>query len=212
MQKNLILIDDHKMIIYGLKCYIQHHSAWSVLFTAASKTELLQNLSEYKESFFSESEEVQNIALIDIKVGDSDGYELCRLVKEQIPGIHCIMYSMYSTYGNIMYAFESGAEGFLSKEADENELILALDAVSSGKVYIQQDLMKTVLVNSNKMSLLTRREKQIFDLLINNEEKKAICQELKITIHTLENYLSILYSKLEVQDMEELKKKYGGKV
>ena len=55
------------------------------------------------------------------------------------------------------------------------------------------------------MSLLTRREKQIFDLLINNKEKKAICQELKIKIHTLENYLSILYSKIEVHDMEELK-------
>ena len=114
-------------------------------------------------------------------------------------------------FGSTSESEFSGIQGF-SKEADENELILALDAVSSGKVYIQQDLMKTVLVNLNKMSLLTRREKQIFDLLINNKEKKAICQELKITIHTLENYLSILYSKLEVQDMEELKKKYGGKV
>ena len=62
------------------------------------------------------------------------------------------------------------------------------------------------------MSLLTRHEKQIFGLLINNKEEKAICQELKITIHTLENYLSILYSKIEVHDMEELKWKYGGKV
>lgn len=212
MKKNLILIDDHVMILHGLATYIENHSNWKALFTASSKAQLLENLTENKETLTDNTEEVQNVALIDIKIGDDDGYEICRFLKEKVPGIRVIMYSMYSTYGNVMYAKECGAEGFLSKNAGEAELIIALDAVASGKTYIQQDLMNMILESSNYLNRLTPREKQIFDMLCDNKNKKEICHSLNISQRTCENYLSLLYDKLEVKDSDELKKKYGGQI
>lgn len=212
MKKNLILIDDHVMILHGLATYIENHSSWKALFTASSKAQLIQNLSELKDELEGTTEEVQNVALIDIKIGEDDGYEICRLLKEKVTGIKCIMYSMYSTYGNVMYAKECGADGFLSKNAGESELILALDSVASGKTYIQQDLMNMILESSNYLNRLTPREKQIFDMLCENKSKKEICHSLNISQRTCENYLSLLYDKLEVKDSDELKKKYGGQV
>lgn len=210
MTKNLILIDDHVMILHGLATYIEHHSQWKVTFMASAAAEAVKKLEESKT--FLLQEDSINIALIDIKIGDDDGYQLCRQLKAKIPGLKCIMYSMYSTYGNIMYAKECGAEGFLSKNAGEDELIIALDAVSNGKTYIQQDLMDIILESSNYLNRLTPREKQIFDKICDGKNKKEICQRLNISQRTCENYLSLLYDKLEVKDSNELKKKYGGQV
>lgn len=212
MQKKLILVDDHKMILHGLTSYIEKASTWNVVFSATSKCELQEKLEVHKNDFLSETpdEPVQIVALLDINVGNDDGYELGKILREKIPSIRCIMYSMYCTYGNIMFAFENGAQGFLSKDSDETELILALDAVGAGKTYLQQDLMQKVIENTNKISLLTVREKQVFDLVCEGKTKKEISHDLKVSIRTCENYFSILYSKLGLTGFEDLVSKFGG--
>lgn len=214
MNKHLILIDDHKMILYGLKGFIESSSSWRVLFSASGKEDLLSQIEEVKYMIPASEEESENkddcfVAIVDIKCGEDNGYDIVELLRKKIPGIKCIMYSMYSTYGNIVYAFEKGIEGFLSKDADDSELILALDAVSQGKTYIQQDLMKNIVLVSNRVALLTPREKQVFDMICEGIDKKEICSKFKISLRTCENYFSMLYSKLGVNDVKELKEKYG---
>lgn len=213
MQKKLILVDDHRMMLHGLTGYITRSSSWNVVISAVSKNELLEKLKNQKNDFLSENSEepVQIVALLDIKVGEDNGYELGEIIKKELPEARFIMYSMYCTYGNIMYAFEHGASGFISKDSEESELILALDAVGAGKTYLQQDLMQKVIENTNKISLLTVREKQVFDLVCEGKTKKEISQILKVSIRTCENYFSFLYSKLGIDGFEELVSKFGGK-
>lgn len=210
MNKHLILIDEQKMILYGLKSFIESSSAWKVSFMASSLEDLTSKMDE-NDSVLSDSECNEDcfVAIVDIKCGNDSGYDIVNLLREKIPGIKCIMYTMYSTYGNIVYALETGIEGFLSKKSDENGLILALEAIVQGKSYIQQDLMKDTLLVSNKVALLTSREKQVFDLLCDGLDKKEICSRLKITIRTCENYFSVLYSKLGVNDIREMEEKFG---
>lgn len=210
MQKNLILIDDHAMILHGLGTYIEHHSSWKVLFKASSLNAALENLNENDLQL---NEKISStIALIDIKLEDANGYDLCRIIKENYPAIKCIMYSMYSSYGNVMTAIECGADGFISKNAKEDELIAALEAVSAGEQYIQEDLRGMMRENSSVLSILSPREKQIFDYICKGNNKTQICRELGISKRTCENYLSLLYDKLDVKNMEELQIKYGGKI
>lgn len=210
MKKNLILIDDHTMILHGLETFIEHHSTWQVLFKASSENETLENL-ENSARQISENNS-STIALIDIKLEDTNGYELCKLIKEKFPNIKCIMYSMYSSYGNVMTALECGADGFVSKTAKESELIAALDRVSDGEQYIQEDLRDMMRENTNFLSLISLREKQILDYICKGNNKTQICRELGISKRTCENYLSLLYDKLDVKDMNELQIQYGGKV
>lgn len=210
MKKNLILIDDHTMILHGLGTYIEHHSSWEVLFKASSKNELFENLDE-SDSQIKENKS-STIALIDIKLEDANGYDLCRIIKEKYPEIKCIMYSMYSSYGNIMTALECGADGYISKNAKEDELIQALDEVSCGEKYIQKDLRNMMQENEDYLSRLSPREKQILDFICKGNNKPQICRELEISKRTCENYLSLLYDKLDVKDIDELQVKYGGKI
>lgn len=205
MNKHLILIDERKVIHYGLKAMIESASSWKVLLAAQGKDDLLQKLEEHKS--FSSTDCF--IVIVDIKCGKDSGFDILNILKHKIPEIKCIIYSDYSSYGNIMYAFERGVEGFLGKDSDETELLFALEAVSQGKTYIQQDLMKKILLLSNRLANLTSREKQVFDMICDGFEKKEICSRLKISIRTCENYFSILYSKLWVSNIEEIQKKYG---
>ena len=205
MNKHLILINERKIIHYGLKAYIESASTWKVLFSAQGKDELIQKLEECEP--FSESDIF--IAIVDIKCGNDSGFAIINLLKNKIPGIKCIIYSELSSYGNIMYAFERGVDGFLSKASDESELIQGLDAVSQGKTYIQQDLMKEILLISNRLAHLTSREKQVYDLICDGFDKKDICSKLKVSVRTCENYFSFLYSKLLVNGVKEIQEKYG---
>jgi len=210
MKKNLILIDDHTMILHGLGTYIEHHSSWKVLFKVSSKNELLEELDEHPLQI--KEKNSSTIALIDIKLENDSGYDLCRIIKERCPEIKCIMYSMYSSYGNVMKALESGADGFISKNAKEDELIVALDAVSGGEKYIQKELRDMMQENSNFLSRLSPRENQILNYICKGNNKSQICRELGISKRTCENYLSLLYDKLDVKDADELQIKYGGKI
>lgn len=210
MNKHLILIDEQKMILYGLKSFIESSSAWKVSFMASDLEDLTSRMNE-NDSILPDTKNEEDcfVAIVDIKCENDSGYDIVNFLREKIPGIKCIIYTMYSTYGNIVYSLETGIEGFLSKKSDEHELLLALDAVSQGKPYIQQDLMKETLLISNKVALLTSREKQVFDMVCDGFDKKEICSRLKITIRTCENYFSLLYSKLGVNDIREMEEKFG---
>jgi len=213
MNKHLILIDEQKMILYGLKSFLESSTNWKVLFTALGKEDLVDKIHKNESVFFqteNNTEEKKSfVVIIDIKCGDKNCFELIDLLKEKNPDIKCIIYTSYSNYGNIVYAFDKGVNGFLSKDADESEIILAIESVSLNKTYIQQDLLKEILMVSNKLSFLTSREKQVFDMICENYDKKEICSSLGISVRTCENYLSQLYVKLGVSDIRELKEIYG---
>jgi len=207
MNKHLILVDEQKMILYGLKSFIESSSTWQVSLMASDLEDLLLKMKEANFSDFNNKEE-PIVAIVDIKCGKDSGYDIVNVLRKKIPNIKCIMYTMHSTYGNIIYALETGIEGFLSKTSDEKELLLALEAVSQGKSYIQQDLMKDTLLVSNKVALLTPREKQVFDMVCDGLDKKEICLKIKISFRTCENYFSQLYSKLGVNDIREMEEKF----
>lgn len=191
------------MVRYGLKSFLESSTNWKVLISASGKKELqekIQTISDKKGSF---------LAIIDIKCSDSSGFEIINLLKKSIPNIKCIIYTAYSNYGNIVYAFDKGIGGFLSKNADESEIILAIETVIQNKTYIQQSLLKEILLFSNKLAFLTSREKQVFDLICEGLDKKEICSRFKISVRTCENYFSQLYAKLGVSDIKEMKEIYG---
>lgn len=203
MNKQLIVIAEHKVIQFGLKAFIESASAWRVVFAATGKEELLAKMQE-DESVLSVP-----VVLVNNNCADGNIYSVINLLKEKNPAVKCIIYSNNSSYGDIIYAFEKGVEGFLSTDSDDNELLLAIDAVSKGKTYIQQDLMREILLISNKLSLLTPREKQIYDMICNGLDKQEICIKFKISVRTCENYFSQLYSKLGVANIAELQEAYG---
>ena len=115
---------------------------------------------------------------------------------------------MYDTPGYIFQAQESGAKGYISKIASEDELLLALKTVYQGGEYIEKRMENVQKKLCEVDSLFSRQEKIIFEKLLQGKSNRQIADELFISSHSVENYVSFIYDKTNVKNRAELLKKF----
>lgn len=104
----------------------------------------------------------------------------------------------------ILQAKDSGAKGYISKVAKEEELARCLDVVQSGGTYIEQYMAEAQNKVDSIVSVLSKQERNIFEAILQEKSNKEICNELFISPRTVENYTSRLYAKIDVKSREEL--------
>ena len=215
--KNLILIDDHKMLRKGIASYITENSEWKITAEAESLsdvkkiTTLLYTRTPPRISTANEKPTEENItvAVVDLQLKGSEdekfgGFEA---VKELAAvGVPSIIFTSHDTGACIEQAMsaEVGAKGFVSKLSDEKMLLDAINAVAKGKTFIQPDLVTSFMETRSLLSMLTKRETQVVRLLQENLSNEEIADKMGIKITTLENYLSIIYDKTGYRDKKTL--------
>ena len=230
VMKNLILIDDHKMLRKGISAYFTENSQWNVIAEAESLDDMpdilkkigenpyimekndgdrIQDITKYPDS---DNEENCTVAVVDIQIKGKDerlsnGFEAVSLLRRY--GIQSVIFSSHDTGACIERAMseEVGARGFVSKLGDEKLLLDAVNTVAEGKTFIQPDLVTSLLNTQNVFSILTKREKQIVKLIQDGLSNHEIAQFLEIKISTLENYLSVIYDKIGCKNKDMLLKK-----
>lgn len=228
VMKNLILIDDHKMLRKGISAYFTENSKWNVIAEAESLDEIPNIIKKIKENPYikkkndggefsshssdSDNEENCTVAVVDIQIKGKDerlsnGFEAVRLLRHY--GIQSVIFSSHDTGVCIERVMSDGvgARGFVSKLSDEKLLLDAVNAVAEGKTFIQPDLVTSLLNTQNVFSVLTKREKQIVKLIQDGRSNDEIAQNLEIKVSTLENYLSIIYDKIGCKNKNMLLKK-----
>lgn len=229
VMKNLILIDDHKMLRKGISAYFTENSKWNVIAEAESLDDMPDILKKIGENLYikkkmageggdishssdSDNEENCTVAVVDIQIKGKDerlsnGFEAVRLLRKY--GIQSVIFSSHDTGSCIERAMsdEVGARGFVSKLSDEKLLLDAVNAVAEGKTFIQPDLVTSLLNTQSIFSILTKREKQIVKLIQDGRSNYEIAQFLEIKVSTLENYLSVIYDKIGCKNKEMLLKK-----
>ena len=228
VMKNLILIDDHKMLRKGISAYFTENSQWNVIAEAESLDDMPDILKKIGENLYikkkmagggdishssdSDNEENCTVAVVDIQIKGKDeklsnGFEAVRLLCHY--GIQSVIFSSHDTGACIERAMsdEVGARGFVSKLSDEKLLLDAVNAVADGKTFIQPDLVTSLLNTQSIFSVLTKREKQIVKLIQDGRSNHQIAQKLEIKVSTLENYLSLIYDKIGCENKEMLLKK-----
>ena len=210
--KNLILVDDHKMLRKGIASYITENSDWKV----SAEAESLEDVKKITTSLYTRTpphknpaEENITVAVVDLQLKESEdekfgGFEA---VKELTAvGIPSIIFTSHDTGACIEQAMsaEVGAKGFVSKLSDEKMLLDAINAVAKGKTFIQPDLVTSFMETRSLFSMLTKRETQVVRLLQENLSNEEIADKMRIKITTLENYLSIIYDKTGCRDKKTL--------
>ncbi len=208
--KNLILVDDHKMLRKGIASYITENSDWKVSAEAESLADVKKIATSLElSSQNSTNKENITIAVVDLQLKGSEeekfgGFEA---VKELTAvGIPSIIFTSHDTGACIEQAMsaEVGAKGFVSKLSDEKMLLDAINAVAKGKTFIQPDLVTSFMETRSLLSMLTKRETQVVRLLQENLSNEEIANKMGIKITTLENYLSIIYDKTGCRDKKTL--------
>ncbi len=206
--KNIVyIVDDHNMVRNGLKSWLEKHTQWRVPKDFASSKECIDCLTCLNNSIKSDSV-FPEIIIVDVQLINETGFSLVKEISKKWPQIKCVMYSMFDTTGFVLQAKDSGAKGYISKVAKEEELAHCLDVVQDGGTYLEQYMMEAQNRVDSIVSILSKQERNIFEAILQEKTNKQICDEFFISPRTVENYTSRLYAKIGVKNREELIEKF----
>lgn len=145
-----------------------------------------------------------DIILMDISLPDKNGIELCKEVKEMYPGIFIIGLSTFNQQSFIQKMMENGASGYVLKNASQVELMEAIQTVIKGKIYFSEEAAKTlhnIIKPNNKVS---RREKEVLELIAEGLTTNEIAEKLFISMTTVDTHRKNLLSKFETKNTASL--------
>lgn len=182
----VLIVDDHKMVIEGMKLLLQNHSEIKVIGTALTGFEGIEKLEELHP----------DVVLLDINMPEMNGIDTCKKMLKIHPNIKIIAISMHKESSLIKLMLTSGAKGYVLKNAGQDEVIEAITEVYQGKVFLD-DTVNEIIVGSitkkksqqsSPFPTLSRREKEILGLIIDEYTTHEIAEKLFISFGTVETH------------------------
>ena len=199
---NIIILDDHPVVIEALKSIAKKSKKICFLKGFETETELFQYLKE--------SDETTDCIFLDIHLkNERDGVDICKTLKEQYPDLKVIIFSSFTQKSLVLSALKYGANGYLLKTGSLDEINQCIEAVTEDKIYIDKNL-SSVFTSSNKSTSydyipkLTRREKEILKLILEENTSSQIAEKLFISLNTVETHRANLFSKTGVKNVAGL--------
>ena len=150
-----------------------------------------------------------DLILMDINLPEMNGMELCKVVKQQYPAIHIVGLSTSGEVSIIQKMIDNGAAGYLLKDASKAEIIDALHKVVKGKEYVNfsvSQILKTYKTDTHQLPVLTRREKEILELISEGLTNQEIAQQLFVTVTTVDSHRKNMLTKFKVKNTAALVK------
>ena len=200
---NVMLIDDHPMLNYGLASCLEETGRFRVCGQAKSLAEALQLIED--------SPMFPALVILDVMLGEENGLEFlsfletyCQEGKKPRPPV--LICSVLEDPFRIRTALKMGASGYVSKTSSKAELLNAIDTVLSGKAYVSAKHHSTLEESSGLHSQFTRRELEILNHVKQNKSNQEIAAILKISLRTVENHISNIYFKTGLETRLELLK------
>jgi DNA-binding NarL/FixJ family response regulator len=191
------IVEDHTVVVEGIVSLLQNEKEMKVIGYSGTAKDCLDFFRTHKA----------DVILMDINLPDMNGIELCTLIKELYPEIMILALSTFNQGVYINKMMESGASGYLLKNADKKEIINALYDVVQGKTFFSFEAaqaLKSARMKSSEIPILTKREKEILLLVTEGLTNPEIAEKLFISIDTVDTHRKNLYSKLGVKNTATL--------
>ena len=155
-----------------------------------------------------------DVAVLDVAMPNLNGIEAAQRISTQLPQTAIIILSMHSDEGYVLRALKSGARGYLLKDSAESDLIQAIKVVSDGKAFFSPEISKVLAEDyvreinirgaEDSYDLLSPREREILQLLVEGRSNKDIAGLLNLSLYTVETHRRNLQSKLNLHSFPEL--------
>jgi len=197
----IILVDDHAVVRAGYK----------ILLKSIDNINIIAETGTGEEAVNLAAELSPDVVVMDISLPGMNGIEAIRRIVFQNHNIKVLVFSMHEEVVFVERALQAGAIGYMTKSSDPQLLSKAIQSVSLGKKYIDEDLKKKMTYEHNRsreddsvLSDLSAREFQIFCLLAEGKNTSEISTELDISYKTVANYSSQIKNKLGVSTVADI--------
>lgn len=196
MAIKVFIVDDHYMVIEGIHSLLQNEKDIEWTGHATNASSCMAYLQQ----------QTPDVILMDISLPDKSGIDLCREVKEKFPGIYILGLSTFNQQSFIEKMMNSGASGYVLKNATREELTEGIRTVITGTPYLSFDAataLRQVPTQSNT-PLITRREKEVLGLIADGLTNNEIAKNLFISVATVDTHRKNLLAKFECKNIASL--------
>lgn len=197
----ILLVDDHTVVRQGLRSLLELEPDFTVVGEASCGAEALPLVEHARP----------DIILLDLRLPDLNGIEVCRRLTQKYPDIPVIILSAFSYDQDVLDCIEAGAKGYVLKDVDVFELTRAIRAVHRGESVLDPRVTRAVMERfrqagkeTESAGALTEQEKEIIRLVAQGLTNKEIARRLFLSPNTVKFHISNIMRKLDVKRRAEI--------
>jgi two-component system, NarL family, response regulator DevR len=193
----LLLVDDHQVVRVGLRTLLHNNQGITVVGEAVSKAAAVRETMRLKP----------DVVLMDVRLPDGSGVEATREILAMHPTTRVLFLTSYAEDDSILASVLAGAQGYVLKNIDSNELVRSIRVVSNGQSLLDPLVIKRAMnwVNAGpdqgspvRKKSLAPQEERVLALVADGLTNKEIAGRLKLSDKTVKNYLSNVFEKLHI--------------
>ena len=196
MTIRVFLLDDHEIVRTGLRSVLEAAGDVVVVGEAGSVAEALDRIPALRP----------DVAILDVRLPDGSGVEVCREVRSMLPATACLMLTSYADDEALFAAIVAGASGYVLKQVGGSSLVDDVHRVASGESLLDPALTERVLERLHGgaeedplLATLTPQERRILDLIAEGRTNRQIAEVMFLAEKTVKNYVSNLLTKLGME-------------
>jgi two-component system response regulator DevR len=184
----VFLVDEHEGVRRGVADLLTADPELTVVGEAPDGAQALARIPALRP----------DVALVDMRLPDGNGVELCRELRSRLPGLNVLMLSWYTDEEAMFNAILAGAGGYVIKDIHGLRLVSAVHAVGSGRSLLENRAAATLMakVRTGLPSSLSEHERTLFELIVENLTNRQIAERMVLPEKTVEQYVATLLPKL----------------
>jgi DNA-binding NarL/FixJ family response regulator len=193
----VVIADDHPAFRKGLGAMLESAASIEVIGEAGDGEQAVERALEL----------TPDVVLMDVKMPGRNGIDATRQIVSRNPEIAVLVLTMYEDDDSVFAAMRAGARGYLLKGADQDDVLRAISAVAAGEAIFGPAIAERLMAyfaagsaSTHPFPELTERERDVVDLIARGKSNAAIAAELSLTLKTVQNHVSNVFTKLQVTD------------
>lgn len=187
---SVFLLDDHELVRRGLREYLEEEGDLEVVGEAGTAAGALEGIADNPPQ----------VAIIDVRLPDGNGIEVCREVRSRHPETRCLILTSFSDEQALSDAIVAGAAGYVLKETKTSELVRDIRKLAAGETLMDPSVARDVLAKATASAArdaeLSPQEERILHLIGEGLTNRQIGERLHLAEQTVKNYVSRLMGKL----------------
>ena len=196
---HILIADDHPLFRKGMR----------TLLTATAETEVIGEATTGQEVIELAATLQPDVILMDLQMPGVNGIEATRQILQTSPHIRILVITLFEDDASVFSALRAGARGYVLKDTKEEEMVRAIRAVGSGEAIFSPSIATRLMdffaaprpaVPKEIFPTLTEREREILQLIARGSTNQDIARQLALSVKTVNNYVSNIFSKLQVAD------------